>query len=101
MSNSPRIALESPVILGANEEKALSLTIPDSWGTVSNPANSLEDLDGNDKDTLLSGSPSAVAQVITTSLISGLTAGTGYLLRVTFEDGSEVIEALCYIECDL
>ena len=50
--------------------------------------------------TKLSGSPSATGDVITTPLVTGLTAGSTYRLEIKFVTGGNTLEAYAVIQAE-
>ena len=91
---------ESPVEQGPNEAPAYTLTTTPWGGTPTVVSNTLKDSAGNDQASLLSGDPSVVGDVITTSVVTGLTLGESYLLAILFTNVDlNVVEAECEIHC--
>lgn len=84
---------ESPWFIGGDESIAYTcdLTV---WGYDSGEEVHLKDKDGNNADTLLSGSASVVGGTLTTPKLEGLTvADSPYRLEVKWIYGGNTLEA--------
>ena len=104
MSHDKREFKESPFHQGEDEKPAYVVTVPTSWGTATFTSLSsvlYEDPDGDNTDktsTMLSGSTTASSQVVTTPVVTGLTAGLKYRLEVKWTSSeSNVLEAYAII----
>ena len=87
--------------MGANEAISREITIPSSWGSSpESPLCYLYDGDTDISDTNLSGTASVSGSVITTKLISGLTAGKVYKMLVRWTDTGNTLEAWGWIEAE-
>jgi hypothetical protein len=98
----PRSFKESPVRMGADEVRTFSFDCS-TWGAYSSgEANVIKDSKGVDQSaTLLSGSPSVATNTITTSKVTGLTAGETYRLEIKWVSSSgETFEALLIIKAE-
>lgn len=98
---------ESPFYQGADESIAYVITVPTSWGTATFSSLSTalyQDPDGDNTDvtsTKISGATTASSQVITTGLISGLTAGEKYRMEVKWTSSeSNILECYGIIYCN-
>ena len=92
-----REVVEGVQYQGVNEEIVYNVTST-PWGSdPSGPTAVLTDQDGEDvSGTMLSGSPSATGDIITTPIVKSLIAGELYRLAIKFTSGGQVFE--CYFE---
>ena len=94
-----RAVKESPITQGADEIIAYTLTTT-PWGA-SPTSISVKLYEGASKTdrsaTMLSGIAGATGDVITTPLVTGLTAGQVYRLEIKFTSSGNVFEAFCII----
>lgn len=90
---------ESPLVQGADESLAYSLTTTPWGSSPSSVSVKIYNLTtGADLSaTNLSGSASAAGDVITTPLVTALVAGTSYKLEIKFTCGSSVFEVFAKI----
>ena len=97
-TKTPRQVKESPLFQGKNEVIAYELTTTPWGGTPADVAVSLFDQDGTDvSSTKLSGSNSVDTDVITTKLVSGLSAGAWYRLEIQWTYSGNTLEAYAII----
>lgn len=93
---------ESPIRQGEDEQIAYNLTTT-PWGSsptsLSVALKTLPDLT-DVSSTHLSGSASAVGDVITTPVVSGLEAGKTYRMEIKFTVSGNVMEAWAVIEAE-
>lgn len=98
---------ESPVDQGADEQVAYAITVPTSWGSA--PFTSLSSKIfsyypptqwyTDVTSTNMTGSTTASGQVITTPVVTGLTAGTRYRIETKFTTSeSNVVECWAWID---
>lgn len=93
-----RAVKESPVVQGADEQLAYTVTTTPWGSSPSSPVVKLYTDTGTDVSaTLLSGSASATGDVITTPYVTGLTANTTYRLEVKFTCSGNIFETFCII----
>jgi len=96
--SSKREFTNSPVFQGEDEELAYEVDTSEWEGYTSDATNVLKDKDGTDvSDTKLDGAPSAVGDVITTSVVKDLEAGMKYRLEVMWIHLGNVFEGWGYI----
>ena len=90
-----REILEGPLYQGVDEEIKYKLTTTPWGSSPSSPSAVIKILpaDTDVSSTCLSGSASAVGDVITLPTVKSLTAGTEYRLEVKFTVGGNVMEA--------
>ena len=96
-----RQVIESPVYQGADESIAYAFDFS-ALGTPTSPAVKLETKpDKTDvSSTKLSGSASVTGSTVTTPKVTGLTAGSSYVLTATVTISGNTMSAYTEIRCD-
>jgi hypothetical protein len=105
MTLASRSCNESPLAQGEDEVLAYDLTTTPWVSSPTSPVVKLyevvDEFTRTDKSaTMLSGSASVSGDVITTPLVTGLTAGTLYRLEIKWTVGSKVYEAWALITAE-
>lgn len=96
-----RAVKESPISQGADEQIAYTLTTTPWGSTPTSVACTIYTAAGtNVSSTNLSGVVGVVGDVITTPIVTGLTAGTTYRLEIKFTSSGNVFEPYCIIVCE-
>ena len=96
-----REVIESPMTQGEDEQIAYTLTTT-PWGSSPGTISvKIYDSSGVDQSsTCLTGSASAVGDVITTPVVHTLTAGEIYRLEIKFTCAGNIFEPYCMIHAE-